>query len=232
MIQNYQDFLEELLRAGFSMGGGSDDGIYAIVNHNWNNEPAESPIRWHTGDPETDPWEWRMRVLHERDDIAYAKLFFKKSGFLTKKWYPYFLAARRGGMSFGQAYDGGKISHGAKRVYDELAAVPMLPTHEMRQLAGFGAKEDKGVFDRSLAELQMGMFITMCGKAYKSAKIADNNNAWASTVFCTTEKFFGEEIFEEASKIGKEDAIDAIKAQILSLNPVAQDKKIMKFILG
>ena len=31
-------------------------------------------------DPETDPWEWRIRVLDERDDIAYAKLFYKKSG--------------------------------------------------------------------------------------------------------------------------------------------------------
>ncbi len=53
-------------------------------------------IAWHTEDPETDPWEWRIRVLDEYTDIAYGKLFFRKSGYITKEWYPYFLAVRRG----------------------------------------------------------------------------------------------------------------------------------------
>jgi len=231
MIANYNDFLEDLLNAGFSMGGGSDDGIYATVNHGWTEEPIASPIRWHSGDPEVDPWEWRMRVLHERNDIAYAKLFFKKSGFITKEWYPYFLAARRGNVNFEKAYEDGKLSHAAKRIYEEVAANAMVATHEIKQLAGFG-KDDKAAFDKGLTELQMGMFITMCGKAYKSDKQADNNNAWASTVFCTTENFFGEEVFEKAAKISKEEACEKIRRQILILNPEAQDKKIAKFILG
>ena len=59
-----------------------------------------------------------MRVLDERGDIAYAKLFFKKSGYIIKEWYPYFLAARRGGNTFDEAYKDGTISHLAKRIYD------------------------------------------------------------------------------------------------------------------
>jgi len=43
-----------------------------------------APVRWHTGDPGTSPWEWRIRVLDERDDIAYPKRFYKKSGYITK----------------------------------------------------------------------------------------------------------------------------------------------------
>ena len=88
MIRNYSDFCEELLKCGFSMGGGNARGIYALISFDWKNVPPDSPIVWHTGDPETDPWEWRMRVLQERDDIAYGKVFFGASGYITKEWYP------------------------------------------------------------------------------------------------------------------------------------------------
>jgi hypothetical protein len=118
MIRCFEDFVKVLLNAGFSMGGGNDEGIYAVIPWGWNEPPPYDtlPIAWHTDDPETDPWEWRMRVLDERDDIAYGKLFFKKSGFITKDWYPYFLAVRRGNMSFDESYDNGTISHFAKRI--------------------------------------------------------------------------------------------------------------------
>ncbi|MCL2565080.1 MAG: hypothetical protein FWE24_04630 [Defluviitaleaceae bacterium] len=232
MIRCYADFVETLLNAGFSMGGGSDDGIYAVVNTDWNEPPSsENPIRWHTGEPDTDPWEWRIRVLDERNDIAYGKLFFKKSGYITREWYPYFLTVRRGGISFNEAYELGTISHFAKRIYEVVAGNGTLALHDIKQIAGF-SKEDKSGFDRALTELQMGLFLTMCGKAHKSLRQAESNNAWASTVFCTTESFFGDAVFEEAAKIAKDTAWEKLKEQILKLNQAAQEKKINKFILG
>lgn len=85
MIKNFSDFCNELLKCGFSLGGGNDKGIYAIINYGWDSPENEvSPIRWHTGDPETDPWQWRMRVLEEREDIAYSKVFFVPAGILQR----------------------------------------------------------------------------------------------------------------------------------------------------
>ena len=235
MIKNYGDFVESLLTAGFSMGGGvNDEGIYTVVKFGWNETPtSDTPIKWHTGDPETDPWEWRMRVLNERDDIAYAKFFFKKSGYITKDWYPYFLAARRGGRSFEDAYEGGIVSYAAKRIYDAVAENDMLPLHGIKQLAGF-TREDKSSFDRALVELQMGLFLTMCGQQHRAKKgrllEAEQNASWPSTVFCTTERFFGEDVFDKAARISKAEAVGAITAQVLTLNPSADTKKIVKFI--
>ena len=116
MIQNYDDFCAELLRAGFSLGGGSDKGIYAVVPFDWTQQPAGTAVRWHTGDPETDPWEWRMRVLEERSDIAYAKLFFRTSGYITREWYPYFIAARRQGMTFDELWEDGRLTDLSRRI--------------------------------------------------------------------------------------------------------------------
>jgi len=231
MIHNYNDFLETLLNAGFSMGGGNSEGIYSIIPWNWNEEPPyNTPVRWHTENTETDPWEWRMRVLDERTDIAYSKLFFKKSGYITKEWYPYFLVARRGGLDFEDSYSDGTISHFAKRIYDVVSASECLPLHIIKQLGEF-TKEDKSGFDRAITELQMKMFITMCGSQQKLSQKGEAHG-WSSTVFCTTERFFGETVFDKAEKITKEDAVQKIREQILKLNPKAQDKKITKFIFG
>ena len=65
-IRSFSDFTSALLSAGFSIGGGNGEGIFSVIPSSWGEAaPYETPVRWHTGDPETDPWEWRMRVLNE-----------------------------------------------------------------------------------------------------------------------------------------------------------------------
>ena len=72
-IRNFDDFCRELLSCGFSMGGGNAKGIFALIDYDWTNQDAlDTPVKWHCGDPKVDPWEWRMRVLEERRDIAYS----------------------------------------------------------------------------------------------------------------------------------------------------------------
>ena len=231
MIQNYDDFIKALFTAGFSMGGGNDEGIYSVISWNWNESPPyDTPVRWHTGDPETDPWEWRIRVLDEREDIAYAKLFFRKSGYISREWYPFFLAARRNVINFEEDYASGKVSYFAKLIYDILLENEVLPLHVIKQIGRF-SKEDKSKFDRALTELQMKMYITMCGRKRKLSQKGEEYG-WSSTVFCTVESYFGKEVMEQAAHINKLEAEKKITEQIYSLNPVAEAKKIQKFIMG
>ena len=230
-ILNYDGFVKALLAAGFSMGGGSGDGIFALIPWSWDEQPPyDTPVRWHTGNAETDPWEWRMRVLDERNDIAYSKVFFKKSGYITRDWAAQFLSVRRGGIGFQDAYESGKISHAAKRIYGAVQEYGTLPLHAIKQIAGFGS-EEKSRFDAALTELQMKMYLSMCGRQQKLSQKGEEYG-WYSTVFCTTEQFWGEEIFSQAAKLSKEAAIEDITKQVLLLNPDAEAKKIQKFILG
>jgi len=223
-IQNFNDFTTALLDAGFSVGGENSEGIFSLCSL------FGSQIAWHTDDPETDPWEWRMRVLEERDDIAYAKVFFNKSGFITKEWYPYFLAVRRGGKSFEEAYTDGTISHFAKRIYTLVSDNENLPFHLIKKFGNF-SKEDNPRFERAVVELQMKMYITMCGRQRKASHFGEEYG-WSSTVFCTTESFFGSDVFNNAEKITEQEAIEKITAQVYKLNPAANAKKILRFIRG
>ncbi len=231
MILSYGNFLQALLQAGFSMGGGNNEGIYSIVNWNWNEEPPYStPVRWHTGDKETDPWEWRMRVLEERDDIAYGKFFFNKGGFVTKEWLPFFLAARHGGSMFLHEYQEGHCSQMSKHIYELIYQKKTVAAHDIKPLLELGKEEQKDM-EKALIELQMGLFIVIGGRQQKRS-IAGEPYGWSSTVFTTTEHYFGESTFCEARRIPRKDAFAQIEAQIMLLNPDSTPKKRSKFILG
>ncbi len=230
-IRCYADFVAALLEAGFSVGCGNDGGIYSVLQWGWNEEaPYDTPVRWHTGDPETDPWEWRMRVLDERVDIAYAKMFFKLGGYMTREWAPCFLAARRGSKTLAEEYEDGVVSVEAKRVYDAVVEHEALPMHAIAPLCGFG-REEKLKVERALVELQMKLYLTMCGRRRKVSRMGEEYG-WSSTVFCTTEHFWGEEVFAEAARIKKGEALSRIAVQVLQLNPQADGKRIQKFTLG
>jgi hypothetical protein len=220
MIQCYEDFVRELLSAGFTSAG-SGEKWYAL------SAQYGEKIRWHTGDPDTDPWEWRMRILEERDDIAYAKVFFRKGGLISKEWYPYFLAARRDGLAFEDAYLDGVISYEEKRIYEVIRTEGRVPVHVLKRLGGFSGA-DSARFDRALISLQMRLFITICGRRYKN----DAQTGWSSTVFCTTEEFFGSEVFNGAGEMDRQEAVEVISARIYQDSPEADRKKVQRFIMG
>ncbi|WP_455714230.1 AlkZ-related protein [Anaerosporobacter sp.] len=223
-IHNFNDFLTELYQAGMSVGGENNESVFSLCDY------FGEEICWHTEVADTDPWEWRMRVLHEKEDIAYGKYFFKKSGFITREWFPYFYAIRRGRMTLEEAYEAGTISHYAKQIYELIEEYKELPLHLIKQYGGF-TKEDKSKFDRAITELQMGFFITMSGRARKISN-AGEEYGWSSTVFCLVEDFWGEVLIRQAEEIDREVAYNKIWDQIYRLNPKANEKKVKKFIEG
>ncbi len=59
-INNYNDFINALLKVGMTTGGEKNsDGIFALCDY------YGDCIQWHKEDLDTDPWEWRIRVLDE-----------------------------------------------------------------------------------------------------------------------------------------------------------------------
>ena len=57
MIRNFEDFCRELNLRGFSMGGGNAKGIFALIDYDWTNQDMlDTPVKWHCGNPEVDPW--------------------------------------------------------------------------------------------------------------------------------------------------------------------------------
>ncbi|MDR0445456.1 MAG: hypothetical protein LBH17_00210 [Oscillospiraceae bacterium] len=237
-LNNFADFVNILRTSGFSVGGGNKSGIYSVVAYDWLNVPPGTPIIWHTGNPETDPWEWRIRVLNECDDIAYSKCFFNKSGYITREFYPYFLALRRGGRELEDDYADGHISSYARRVYDVVRRCGELPLHEIKRDAGFG-REEKSRFDSALTELQTRLYLTICG-SQRRRNAQGEEYGWETMTYCTTEQFWqdkargdlSDNVFIKAAELDETEAYDIIRERVLKLNPSAEEKRVRKFAYG
>lgn len=221
-IDTFPSFCTALREAGFSMGGSNDEGIFSLCTYFSENLVS------HTGNAETDPWEWRIRGITECNDLAYSKLFFNKGGWITKEWFPYFMAVRREHKTLTKMYSDGLISHAAKRIYDVIRDSPDIAFHEIKMMVNCD-KSQTYKFEAALTMLQMKMFILISGQKCKLSK-EGKEYGWPVTTFCTTENFFGEEIFDLSCEIGQDEAIERITEQILFLNPNADHRVIPKFI--
>jgi len=221
----FDEFCVSLRVLGFLPGSfpWSDGGIFSVRDF------VTDRVTWHNDDPETDPWLWRRRVLGDCSDIAYSKLFQNKTGYITREWYPLFLAARRRGRSLNDEYRDGKISQLTKRIYDLVAEYPALAVHDIKSMGNFSS-EKKSKFDRALVELQMKMYITTCGEAQKLSKLGEPYG-WAGAVFCTADGFFSG-AWEQSLEIAPELAAAKIAERIREIVPSATDKECAAIIGG
>ena len=138
-------------------------------------ENMTDPSRWWTGNSEKDPWEWRI-VLTRTGKIAYGKFFGGRTGFISKKWFPYFANYRRSGYDFDALYDDGKAGYREKLLMDlfvpagvdmwevnvrsleSLGCASELYTYEMKEKGGFGKGGEKN-FEGVLTRLQMQTYL-------------------------------------------------------------------------
>jgi hypothetical protein len=123
------------------------------------------------------------------------------------------------------------LSHTAKRVYEVVADCgdEGLTIPQIKKLCGFG-KEDKSRAATAVVELQMRLCITVCG--WKMNYALGGSAGMSPARFVTSEKFWGEEVFDLADGLKPKEAEEAIWERIYSLNPNADIKKAYRFIRG
>ncbi len=119
---------------------------------------------WWTGDPSSDPWEWR-RILAKDPDIAYGKFFERKAGFISKEWFPVFANYRRNGYDFDALYEDGLAPYRQKKLMDvflpdDRMTGRRLLSYEIKEFAGFGKGGEKN-FEGVMTDLQMEGYLLM-----------------------------------------------------------------------
>lgn len=221
-FRNFGEFVDRVHTAGFLPGALDCEGAAFSVG-----DLCGEGVVWHTGDDDHDPWQYRIRVLSETEDIAYGKFFSKKSGYITRDWMPRFIAARRRAYSFDEMWQAGRMSRCAKKVYDLLRETPVLATHDIRSLGNF-AGEKKSALESALAELQMSMFITVCGEAQKISAEGEPYG-WPGSIFCTVENFFAG-VEEEAGGIDPARAADEISDNVREFAPNVSPRALKALI--
>ncbi len=184
---------------------------------------------WWGADPLKDPWVWR-EVIAEEGRIAYGKLFANRAGFISRKWYPVFAAYRRDGYDFDSRYEDGLASHRSKKVMDVLMEYEVLPSNEIKAMAGFGKEGEKG-FEGAMTMLQMQTYITVRSFKRRSNK-KNQEYGWPVANFSLSEHLFGEAYARSAYHLSSSEAKLKLIEQVKLYSPGAQQADIEKIIRG
>ena len=88
------------------------------------------------------------------------KLLCRKTGCLSREWFPYFANARRDGYDFDSAWEDGLIQRRNKAIMDLCEDGGLHPGFELKPAAGFG-KDGYKNFDGCMTALQMQTYLVI-----------------------------------------------------------------------
>lgn len=219
-LSTYSQFVETLNTLGF-LPFSSNTIDYPNLGRLGEN------TQWFTDDPDTDPWQWKIRLVEERQGV-FAKVLCGKPAFISREWYPFFLAARRGELSFEDAYEEGRMSHECQRIMALPGEGKPLAVHEIKLLAGF-EKGSQSRFEGALATLQMGFFITVSG-AKRKTTLLGQPYGWPGTEYQTVEAWAWPEVLERAAAMEPEEAGQRLVQRMREVLPAVGEKQARKFL--
>ncbi len=145
---------------------------------------------WFSGEVD-GPWEWRMEVAR-RGKVAYGKLFARKTGLVSREWYPDLANYRRDGYDFDARYEDGLAEYREKRIMDVLLREGPMLSKDLKRAAGFGGEGLKG-FDAAITRLQMETYVTVHSFTYAVDR-QGRPYGWGMARYAVTEDVLGEEV--------------------------------------
>ena len=180
---------------------------------------------WWTGDPETDPWAWRM-ILAADPDIAYGKFFNHTAGFISKSFFPVFANYRRNGYDFDALFEDELASYKAKKIMDvfecdDEGVGKELLTSEIRELIG---KDET-----TLTHLQMQTYLIMSDFRQRKNK-KGQYYGWHLAVMSTPETKWGRDFVTSDYKEKPDISWEKIASHMKDHFPDAEDEQIDKLL--
>lgn len=183
---------------------------------------------WWGGNSLTDPWEWRNQISAE-DTIIYGKFFNKKAGFISKDWFKYFVSYRRDGYDFDSRYEDGLANRKSKKIFDFLQKNGPTFSGTLKKETGFGKNGESG-FETSITTLQMQTYVVIKEFSKKTNKHG-TPYGMASSVYCTSEEYLGEDYIKDAYLTSfiyaKEKILNNIKEHFLNAEKSDYEKEVL-----
>lgn len=184
-------------------------------------EERTTPDSWWTGDPESDPWEWRV-ILAASDEVAYGKFFQRKAGFISKEWFPAFANYRRNGYDFDALFDDGLASYRSKNVMD---AFHLNERMEGDSLSVSEITERTGETERAPALLQEQAYLII-GNFQQQRSKSGKPFGLPSALYVTPETKWGYDFVTGEYSVSPSQSWQKMAAQIKRAYPGADDAQI------
>lgn len=180
-------------------------------------EEMTKHMNWWSGDPKTDPWQWRETITRGHQ-IAYGKFFHNKNGFISLKWLPDFVNYRRDGYDFEALWEDEKATYRQKRIMDLFEDCSIeLASSDIKERSGFSNGSLKN-YEGTLTNLQMQLYL--CTSDFRR-KISKNGHEYGLSVgaFSTPETLWGYDFITSRYKVSPEQSKENILEHLLHILP-------------
>ena len=187
---------------------------------------------WWSGDPLSDPWEWRQ-ILAGDPRVAYGKFFDRKTGFISKRWFPVFANYRRNGYDFDALYDDGLVPFRNRKLMDAFALDEQMQGREilscdLKTEAGFGKNGEKN-FEGAVTDLQMQTYL-LVGEFRQKRNRRGEGYGWHLAALETPETKWGYDYI--TGEYAEDPALSwkRIAEQMKIIYPAAPEKAVRKML--
>ena len=185
MLKTYSDFINYAETTGvMAFSGKFIDGFPKL-------DALTMPSQWHTGDADTDPWQWKDRVATEKR-LAFGNILGGRKGFIAPKLYPLFYSACCPDGTLEDRYRACTVKKTVLDVYRLFETGDALDTSEIRKKMGVARTPDTrtkkngtSAVDAAVVTLQREFYITVCGNRRK-VSFDGREYGWPSNTYCLT----------------------------------------------
>lgn len=173
-IRSYEDFIHRVDELGFLTLSSVLDRLPSLGS-------LTDPSAWHTGNADTDPWQWKDRAAQEKK-LAYACCLGTVKGFIAPRLYPIFYAAFHPSLPMDIRWAEGSVNQTSLAVWTLFEKERLLNTSDIRKKIGVSLKGGANRVEASLDTLQGKFYLTTAGTRQKIAK-SGKPYGWPATVF-------------------------------------------------
>ena len=202
LLLTYEDFLRYVNQTGLlAFYGKMPAGIPTL-------QALTLEKNWHTGDAETDPWQWKDRAAQEHT-LAFGCVLNGYKGFLSKDLYPLFYDAFCEKETLEERYYEGHVSKTEMDVFRLFESGAVLSTADVRSALHVTKKQGAAALDTALKSLQRQFLLSVCGN---KRKLSFDGLAygWPANAYCLTELWAGDWLSEP--RISRQEAREVILA--------------------
>jgi hypothetical protein len=184
MLKTYSDFLAYMDETGvMAFSGKFLEGFPKLGS-------LTAPFQWHTGDEDTDPWQWKDRAAAEKH-LAFGNIVGGHKGFISQKLYPLFYSACRPDGTIEERYRSGYVKKTVLDVYQLFESGNSLDTGDIRKQMGVTKKDGASAVDGAIVTLQKEFYITVCGNRRK-VSFDGLEYGWPANTYCLVDSWAGD----------------------------------------
>ncbi len=172
-LRTYDDFLARIDQLGFLFLSDILPGMPSVVG-----ETADG--QWHTGDTDTDPWQWKDRAAAEKR-FAFGCVLGGHKGFIAPRLYGAFVRACQPDGALEERHGEGLVKPAVWDLWQFFEGTPVLGTNDLNRLWKQSGRSPAGL-DGAIRELQREFWITVAGNRRKLDRFGQPTG-WAHLLY-------------------------------------------------